>query len=495
MGKLLLSWVARTHDFVRNENGTFKQVAQQGPHCQFYQHFYKQQNYDLHLLLYSSREQEPWVEFLQNALLHIQPKAHVETRLLELKRVINLDEVKPKVEEQLLSLREHEIDIFFSPGTSIMQLSWFICHQTLGLKTRLIQTSEAKFNNGQPRLEELRFEKSQTPLSATIKQFQTAQPKTDSHFKRTPSIDPVYKRAEQVAQTDRVTVLIRGESGTGKEHLAKHVHLHSSRCEGLFMPMNCSAFTDSLLESRLFGHKKGAFTGAEKDATGIFEEANGGTIFLDEIGHISPQMQQTLLRVLQEREIQPVGGKPRKVDVRVIAATNAPLEQMCKEGTFRWDLYYRLAVAELELPSLCDRGTAELRDMLEHFVQVKRKEFNKPQELRFSKEAMAAILAYTFPGNIRELENMVESLYVFCEEEEVQFENLPKRLRESGAENSLLLEAAEKAHILRVFKLKEENLTHTKDALGISKNTLKDRLRAYGILEKKKQLPTEISEN
>ena len=482
MSKILVSCFARKLVFERHYNKQFKAVSKSGPHCQFYQHFYKAGNYDKHLLLYSSQDQEPWAERLVNALLHIQPGATIEARLVEVKRVISLDEIKPKVEELLLSLRKHEIDIFFSPGTSIMQLSWFICHQSLGLNTRLIQTSEAKYNNGQPRLEELSFERSQTPLSATIKQFHATQPKTDSHFKLTPSIEPVYKRAEQVAHTDRVTVLIRGESGTGKEHLARHIHNQSARRNAPFLAINCSALSDNLLESRLFGHKKGMFTGADKDSIGLFEQADGGTIFLDEIGDISPQMQQTLLRVLQEREIQPIGGELKKVNVRVVAATNAPLEQMCKEGRFRWDLYYRLAVAELELPSLCDRGLAEVKLYLEHFVKVKRVEFGKPKELKFTKEALAAVLNYTFPGNVRELENMVESLYVFCEED-VNYNDLPKRLRESGAEASLLLNAVEKAHILRVLKLKEGNLTHTKDALGIAKNTLKTRLREYGILD------------
>lgn len=481
MSKLLISWVARNHDFERYENKNFKAVSASGPHCQFYQHFFKSGNYDKHLLLYSSTDQEQWVERLENALLHIQPDAAIEARLLEVKRVISLDEIKPKVEELLLSLREHEIDIFFSPGTSIMQLSWFICHQSLGLNTRLIQTSEAKFNNGQPRLEELSFERSQTPLSATIKQYQATQPKTDSHFKLTRSIEPVYKRAEQVAQTDRVTVLIRGESGTGKEHLARHIHTMSARHNAAFMAINCSALSDTLLESRLFGHKKGMFTGADKDSAGLFEQADEGTIFLDEIGDISPQMQQTLLRVLQEREIQPIGGEAKKVNVRVVAATNAPLEQMCKEGRFRWDLYYRLAVAELELPNLCDRGVAEVKLYLEHFIKVKRAEFAKPKALKFTKEALTAVLNYTYPGNVRELENMVESLYVFCDEQ-VNYGDLPKRLRHPDADHSLLLDDVEKAHIIRVYHLKNQNLTHTELALGISKNTLKKKLRLYKVL-------------
>jgi transcriptional regulator with PAS, ATPase and Fis domain len=481
MSKVLVSWLAFKNDFLKNEQESFLGVDPNGTHCQFYEHFYSARSYDEHILLYSNPRQELWAEHLANTLKQINKNSKVSPRLLELKNVVGLDEIKPKVEDLLLSLREHEIEIFFSPGTSIMQLSWVFCHQTLRLNTKLIQTIAGKhFDDKQPRLEELTFENNLVPQTAVIKQQQVEQSKANTGFKLTPSIEPAYKRAEQVAQTDKVTVFIRGESGTGKENLARHVHHNSARRDAPFIPVNCAALADSLLESRLFGHKSGSFTGAEKDSKGYFEQANGGTIFLDEIGHISPAMQQTLLRVLQEREIQPIGGKPKKVDVRVIAATNAQLEQMCKEGTFRWDLYYRLAVAELELPTLCERGTAEVKTMLDHFVQQKRREFNKLKELKFSKEAMAAILAYTYPGNIRELENMIESLYVFCEDE-VQLEDLPKRLRESETENTLLLSAAEKKHILKVFKIKNYNITHTKDALGIAPNTLKDRLKSYGL--------------
>lgn len=483
MSKLLLSWIAYNNDYLKTPDEKFQAVSEQGPHCQFYLHFYDSGQYDKHLLLYASPKQELWAEHLANRLRRIKPKAVIEIKLLDIKRVISLDEIKPKVEALLLEHREHEMDIFFSPGTSIMQLSWFICHQSLGLNTRLLQTSRASHNaDNKPLLEELTFERSQTPIAATIKQFHATKAKTDSHFKLTPSIDPVYKRAAQVAQTDRVTVLIRGESGTGKEHLARHVHQESARRDAPFLAVNCSAISESLLEPRLFGHKKGAFTGAEKDSTGIFEQADGGTIFLDEIGDISPKMQQSLLRVLQEREIQPIGGKPKKVDVRVVAATNAPLEKMCKDGLFRWDLYYRLAVAELELPALCDRGTTELKTFLDHFINVKRQEFNKPKALRFTKEAMAAVLAYTFPGNVRELENMVESLYVFCEED-VALHDLPKRLRQSDPDHSMLLEDVERAHILKIYELKNKNLTHTHETLGVAKNTLKTKLKKYGVIK------------
>ncbi len=488
MSKLLLSWIAFNNDFERNDSGGFKSVSENGPHVQFYQHFYQNRGYAKHILLYANPTQENYAEFLATELRRRFSETNVTPQLLQLNDVICLEEVKSRTESLLLGLSEHEVDIFFSPGTSIMQLSWYICHQTLGLNTHLLQTRAARFTkDNKPELTELTVELAETPRSAILKQFKVEQPKTDSSFKITPSIEPVYKRAYQVAQTDKVTVLIRGESGTGKEHLAKYIHEHSGRREGKFIPVNCSALSDNLLESRLFGHKKGMFTGADKDSTGIFEQADGGTVFLDEIGDISPQMQQTLLRVLQEREILPIGSEPKKVDVRVVAATNAPLEQMCKEGRFRWDLYYRLAVAELELPNLCDRGLAEVKLYLDHFIKVKRAEFDKQKELRFTKEALAAVLNYTFPGNVRELENMVESLYVFCDEE-VNYNDLPKRLRLIDSDRSLLMKDAEKEHILKVYKLRNKNITHAATTLGIAKNTLKDKLRRYGVLKEENEL-------
>ena len=185
--------------------------------------------------------------------------------------------------------------------------------------------------------------------------------------------------------------------------------------------------------------------------------------------------------MLQEKEIQPVGGMPQKVDVRVIAATNAPLEQLCKEGKFRWDLYYRLFVAELELPTLLERGRSELAQMLDHFVELKKAELHKKKPLRFSKEARQQVLNYTFPGNVRELENLVESLYVFCPEE-VNLEDLPKRLQHQNAINSLKLEDVEREHILKVLKLLNGNQRQTALTLGIVINTLKSKLLKYGIV-------------
>lgn len=482
MAKLLLSWIAVKNDILRDEKDRFAGINTDGPNIQFHRHFYEAGKYDKHILLFSDRKQEQAAERIAIEIRSKFPGHLVEEKLLPLDNIIDLEEVKTKTETLLVQYSNDEIGIFFSPGTSIMQLSWYICHLTLGLKTQLFQTKAGKFSaTGLPELLEIKVQQSETPVTAILKENSiNNKGESGPAFLLTETIEPVYRRAYLVAQTDAVTTLIRGESGTGKENLARYIHENSARRNKPFIAVNCAALSDSLLESRLFGYKKGAFTGAEKDTPGLFSEANGGTIFLDEIGDISAQMQQALLRVLQEKEIQPIGGTGSKVDVRIIAATNAPLEKCCQEGKFRWDLYYRLCVAELELPTLLERGPQELNNLLDYFIETKRAVLHKTRKLQLSKEARQAILKYPFPGNIRELENLVESLYVFCSDK-VSPADLPKRMQQLSPEQSLKLADAERVHILKVLHLLKSNQLQTAKTLDISLNTLKAKLEKYGL--------------
>ena len=229
------------------------------------------------------------------------------------------------------------------------------------------------------------------------------------------------------------------------------------------------------MESRLFGFKKGSFTGAYTSEKGIFEEANHGSIFLDEIGDISPYMQQVLLRVIQEKEISPLNKASKEVDVRIIAATNKNLVQLCNEGKFRWDLYYRLSVVELELPPLVAYTSKERKQLIQHFLKTKQKELNKKEPLKLNADAESALAEYYFPGNIREMENILESLYVF-NNGVINIEDLPKRLSNPVQKSSFDLQTIEHEHILKVYKHFKENKRQTALALGISINTLKSKL-------------------
>ncbi|MFT4690206.1 MAG: two-component system response regulator AtoC [Limisphaerales bacterium] len=233
----------------------------------------------------------------------------------------------------------------------------------------------------------------------------------------------VYKMVERVADTDS-TVLIRGESGTGKELVAKALHYNSRRQFSTFVPINCSALPEHLLESELFGHRKGAFTGAINDKQGLFQAADGGTIFLDEVGTMSAVLQSRLLRVLQEREVRPVGDNtPIHVNVRVLAATNEILEDRIKDGGFREDLYYRLNVITIDLPGLRER-LDDIALLCSHFLKAKAAE-NSTRIPSISKRVMAVFSAHEWPGNVRELENAIERACALCDDGLIKVDDLP----------------------------------------------------------------------
>jgi DNA-binding NtrC family response regulator len=241
-----------------------------------------------------------------------------------------------------------------------------------------------------------------------------------------PSMQTVFKMIERVANTDS-TILVLGESGTGKELVARALHFNSRRQFAPFVPVNCSALPENLLESELFGHRRGSFTGAISDKKGLFEEADGGTIFLDEVGSMSPMLQSRLLRVLQEREVRRVGENMAiSVNVRVVAASNEPLEKRIEEGTFREDLYYRLNVIAIPLPSLRERRE-DIPLLVAHFLKGKvHSDTNRPVQV--TRQAMEVLCAHDWPGNVRELENAIERAVALCDRGLITAEDLPPRL-------------------------------------------------------------------
>jgi DNA-binding NtrC family response regulator len=285
------------------------------------------------------------------------------------------------------------------------------------------------------------------------------------------------------------TVLVTGASGTGKELVAKAIHFNSPRRERPFVALNCAAIPDTLLESELFGYKRGAFTDARADRAGIFLEADGGTIFLDEIAELSPALQAKLLRVLQEGEIRPLGAtRSEKVDVRVVAATNKELEARLADGTFREDLYYRLNVIHIHLPALRDRAE-DILPLAEHFLA--RSAAKAGKEVRgFHETARKALLAYGWPGNVRELENVVERAVALAEGSLVQPEDLPQAIRErrmtaeddlsAAVARGLTLDELEREYIKRVLAAESGNKTRAAQRLGLDRKTLYRKLEEYG---------------
>jgi DNA-binding NtrC family response regulator len=299
----------------------------------------------------------------------------------------------------------------------------------------------------------------------------------------------VLRLAETVAPTDS-TVLISGESGTGKEVVARFIHALSDRSDGPFVSINCGALPENLLESELFGHVKGSFTGAVRDKDGLFVAARGGTFFLDEVGEMSPATQVKLLRALQEREVIPVGAtEPVTVDVRIVAATNRDLEEEIRRGSFRGDLYYRLNVITLHLPPLRDRAddVPLLADyFLKSFAEQRGQE---PPSL--SEETRGVLQSYDWPGNVRELENALERAAVLSNGGEIKPGTLPDRLTAQKAAPLVSdrlppnpqLEIIERAYIHWVLQAEGGNKTRTAEVLGIDPSTLYRKLLRYGISE------------
>ena len=301
----------------------------------------------------------------------------------------------------------------------------------------------------------------------------------------------LFDLAAQVAPRDS-TVLILGESGTGKELLAKAIHLNSGRSTAPFVVVNCGAIPETLIESELFGHKKGSFTGAQADRIGKFEAANHGTVFLDEIGELTPALQVRLLRVIQEREIQKIGQTdPLKINVRVVAATNRDLNTMLEDGSFREDLYYRLSVIQLRIPPLRERRD-DIPLLAEHFVEQFSQRYGPPLR-RLTPSAVDILTAYDWPGNVRELENAIEGAIVLGKGEQITSVYFPENVRQEHVrvsqihlqipDDGISLEGVERELILKALEKCQWNQTRAARFLNITRKTLMYRMEKHGLFQ------------
>ena len=299
------------------------------------------------------------------------------------------------------------------------------------------------------------------------------------------AMQEVFALVRKVAPTE-ASVLITGESGTGKELIARALHQGSDRDAGPFVAVNCAAIPGELLESELFGHVRGAFTGAARDRTGKFEQADGGTLFLDEIGELPLDLQPKLLRVLQERVIEPLGGRSKAVDVRLVTATNLDIEDAVAENRFREDLYYRLAVIPIELPPLRERKE-DIPLLVNHFMQ----KYGEGGQARMGEAALATLSRYAWPGNVRELENTIHRVMILHSGEQIEVEDLPAKVRhqspgERGGvvnlpEDGYPLEELEKQAVLQALEKNQWNQTRAAAFLRIPRHTLIYRMEKYDL--------------
>ena len=296
----------------------------------------------------------------------------------------------------------------------------------------------------------------------------------------------VYEMVRKIASTDS-TALIEGESGTGKELIAKAIHNHSLRRDNEFVAVDCGALVETLLESELFGHIKGSFTGATQTKHGSLELANGGTFFFDEVANLSPNMQSKLLRVIQEREIKPVGSEKKiPIDVRIIAATNQDLRKAIKEKTIREDLFYRLSVFPIHLPPLRERKE-DIPPLVEHFAKKHNKKKGK-LTINIAEETMELLIRYPWPGNIRELENAIERALILTDDGIILPRNLPWYIREHGEDKGggvskvlATLQEVETKHIEYVLNKTGWNKSKTAKILGIDRKTLYQKVKKYSL--------------
>jgi two-component system response regulator AtoC len=333
----------------------------------------------------------------------------------------------------------------------------------------------------------------------TLKEQLDVQFGMDNIIGKSSAMQQVFEMIRQVSQS-RATVLIQGESGTGKELVAKAIHQLSPRSKSEFVPVHCAALAENLLESELFGHEKGAFTGATERRIGRFEKASSGSLFLDEISEINSSVQVKILRALEERQIERVGGNQlTDVDVRLIAATNRDLQSMVEQGDFREDLFYRLYVVVINLPALRERGD-DILLLLNHYLKIFNEENNKNIK-GFSSDAYDILSKYNWPGNIRELRNLVERMVVLCQTEIIDVENIPSHVRLSKSDmalissnESLTVEEMEKEMIIKSLKKTDGNITKAADNLGMSRRTLHRKINKLGLSRKVIDLPEEEKE-
>ena len=498
MEKILLSWIAYREDFGQypayREENKLNSFNPLGPTFSFHENFWD--NYDKHIIISShkseseigKKEEREFNRFCKE-LKEQQPNHEIDSHNLPLNDPSDLKRIKEKIDALLLSLNGNKIDIFISPGTPAMQTAWYLSANIIP-NTTLIQTYFNR-DNKKHNKKIVEVDYSERPKHiGIINESNKANQSTYSQRANSTSLKQAYSKAEKIAATDNVPALILGANGTGKEGVAQHIVDCSSRKKNTYKKINCAGYTDELLRSELFGYVKGAFTGADKETKGVFEQANGGTIFLDEIGDISPFMQINLLRVLQEDTIQKVGSSEDiKIDVRIIAATNKNLLEMCEKETFRLDLYYRLNPSlSIILPTLQARGTKEIEILIEYFNNKFSKELDL-NKLKFDSDALSKLKEYHYPGNIRELQSIIQSLLVFSKSHNISLNDIPKEILHPKSKSIFDYDEAVKRHLIFAYEngpKKTNGKPHITEIVkllgeGMSKSTFQSKLKDYEV--------------
>lgn len=488
MKKILISWVSDYHDFEKpnpeKSKSTIPEVNLDGPSFDLHRYFVDQ--HELHVLLSTKPSGAIGDIELQKQLSRGFSDRRIELRGLGIEDPTDYQVVYSHMIRLLDEFEEQakQIDIMFTTGLSAMRLAMAFAHLSHPAPTRLIQGKDPRFTGGRGEFEELQLRLDDSLRRLYVKVGAGQAPAED--FYLADALKPIYEKADKVAQIDGVTALLLGPSGSGKEYLARYIHKNSARHKKPFVAVNCASLNDELLQSTLFGHKKGSFSHATEDQEGFFQAAHGGVLFLDEIGDISPKMQQSLLRALQEKEVIRTGEtKATQVDIRIIAATNKDLDVEMQTGRFRKDLYFRLNAVELFLPSLKDYPIQDLKAFIEFFMRTKAAAYNQ-LELKLSDAAWQLLLSYDFPGNLRQLEQVISHFYVFAERE-VRPKDFPPKWEVKNESNHLSVDSVLARHIQRVLDMHNGDLTKSSEALCRSVNTIKSKIEKYGLRHRRNE--------
>jgi len=487
MKKILVSWIATNHDFLkRDELGemkfTDKTFNEDGPHFSLYKDF--GDDFDIHYLLCQDDENNSSVKWskLAGSLRH-RFKKQVILKFMSIDDVFSVGTIKGKVEDFIkYQLKDMDVEVFISPGTPAMQTAWYLLASELSNRTNLtfFKRRERKFmrNNSTPKKEIIRFEKSKYANYSNIRDnFRNESEYSISNTLITKSLKNVYERGFKLAGNNNTTVLISGNFGVGKTHLARYIHENSNRKNRNLITINCSSYNEEILQGILFGIEPGAFNGATKLKTGVFEQCKGGTLLLKEINILPLRIQAKLCEVLINKKISRLGSfKEIGIDVRVIATSTENLKNHCENGFFRWDLYYRLSIAELKLLPFFSMDKNERKDWVNYFLETTYTKLETRFISKIDKDVWIFLLDQPFKRNILELSNLIETLYTFCDDK-ISMTDIFKSYDESQNLDSIILEEIIINHIKKVVNFCGGNISEASRKLGIDRATVKKYIK------------------
>lgn len=486
MKKVLVSWIATNHDFLRKNNKgemveTETLFNEDGPHFNLYKDFGG--DYHTHYLLsqyHEDQNNDPKWERLAGTLRN-KFGTQVVVRYMGIDDVFSVGTIKGEVEKLIKNLLgDMEVEIFINPGAPAMQTAWYLVGTELTNRDNItfFRRRERRFikDGSVPPKEIVHFDSSEyarlTNIRDSYKNSIVAD--FDTPF-ITDSYKEAYNKALQLAGNSDTTVFIEAEQGTGKSRLARFIHQKSNRNSRKMFTLNCQAYREDILENMLFGYESGAFDGAKKLTTGIFEKAVGSTVLLKDIDRLSERLQIRLLETLQNKTITRLGSsEPKEINVRIIATSTRNLWEITKKGVFRQDLYHRLCIAKLTLPCFTKLSRKERKQWIVHFMEITYTKLEKRyiEEKNIEKKVWDFLLSYSFTGNLQEVANTIEVLYTFCDKK-ISFDDIPKSLILEKQEGSLLLENAIKNHVQMVVDRYGGNKQQAAEQLGINRATVR----------------------